>query len=154
MAKPRKKHSLLARQNRQAMHLTKNIVVAWCTPHIEPLFFSLQGNQIHVSDLIKNLVMQAMLPWSSLCLVLCRDQNRTQYIKSLPIHSRAPYKYETLAPTMNNLHQDLLNEGNEFHLVNAGWVASPVGKEVDDVLAEKIMTNLRGWELPAKWEEV
>ena len=153
-AKPKKKYNPHKRAKVVVKQLTRQILVAWCPGYPEPICFNTNGDPLNIEAVdVKVAFMTKALPWSSHCLVLCRDQNKQQYIRSQELLAKGEYLYKDLAKPLNDLHQALLNGTNPQHRLNVGWVSSPAGIDVDIELADKIMIAMNAWDRPAKWEK-
>lgn len=128
------------------------VLVGWCATGQHTRMFSLQGEPLVVSLRMARLTIGTRLPWNCLCTVLCRSQLKEQYMKSEAIRTVNPRTQPELAPLLNEQHQRLLREANPQHLMTAGWVASPTGREIPLDIAAKILEHLQGWQCLAPWE--
>jgi len=149
----RKHHDPIKRAGNQALAAAGKYLISWCMGEKEPTFFNLKGKRVMPpEDHVKIQAMTCALPWSSMCLVMCRDQLGNNYLQSLDISSKEPYTYTQLAATLNEQHQRLLDNANPMHVIGVGWISSANGKTVEDETAYSIMEELGGWELKAKWQ--
>ena len=76
--------------------------------------------------------------WSVLISVICRDQNGSEYAKSMQITTSEPYIQSQLTDVLGEYHKQLLDESNQMHKVNAAWVAIPDRIDWDEELACEI----------------
>jgi len=90
--------------------------------------------------------------WSIICAVFCRDQNGSEYMKSIVIETTEPRQQKELLDPLHENHLALLSECNESHLVNVGWLASPASREWTEKLAGDIFSKLNAWDSLATWE--
>lgn len=127
-------------------------LIGFCTGTKACQFFNKEGERVNVPDSFKVAAARRTYKWSTLLIVLCRDQFKKEYLVTQPVHSNVHYSFTTLSQSFDAEHKRLLKECNELHIVNAGWVASPAGIEVSDEVADKIVRNLGGFEYMSEWE--
>jgi len=91
--------------------------------------------------------------WSVYCAVFCRDQNGGEYMQSVVVTTNEPCYQSDLLDVLHEHHLNLLAGCNEAHILNVGWLASPVGHEWTEKEAGDIFTKLNAWDFVAKWEQ-
>ena len=90
--------------------------------------------------------------WSVYCAVFCRDQAGVEYMQGLEVATNEPCYQSDLLSVLHEHHLSLLAGCNEAHVLNVGWLASPVGHEWTEKEAGTIFAKLDAWDFVAKWE--
>lgn len=90
--------------------------------------------------------------WSVYCAVFCRDQTGKDYMKSIVVNTVDDCRQNDLVATLNDHHLALLDDCNKAHVLNVGWLASPVGHEWTEQEAGAIFTKMDAWSFLAEWE--
>lgn len=151
--KPRKPRNTRKESRLVVERHAKNMFVAWSRGMKSNEVFNTEGNpSTKRPPALLAAFSHAQFRWSSLCIVLCRDQQGVEYTKEAFVTSNDYYNYEDLSRTLNKVHQELLKGCNSEHVLNVAWIASPVGKEPSRKTIMNVLANLNAWQFNAKWE--
>ena len=90
--------------------------------------------------------------WSVYCAVFCRDQNGKDYMKGVVIKTMDNCRQNDLVEALHLNHLALLEDCNQSHTLNVGWLASPTGHEWTEKEAGEIFTKMNAWDFDAEWE--
>ena len=74
-------------------------------------------------------------------------------MQSVVVTTNEPCYQSDLLDVLHEHHLNLLAGCNEAHILNVGWLASPVGHEWTEKEAGDIFTKLNAWDFVAKWEQ-
>lgn len=92
--------------------------------------------------------------WTVYCAILCRDNNRNNYVKADELHFCRPVLQTDIQEFLTDYHIKLLNQQNENHVIGIAWIACPYEIELDEEYAYNIFEMLGGFNKKAKWELV
>lgn len=92
--------------------------------------------------------------WSIYLAVFCRDQTGKEYMQSVVITTKEPCLQCEVQDVLKNHHFKLLDGCNSAHILNVGWLASPIGHDWTEKEAGEIFANMNAWDFVAEWEKV
>jgi len=99
-----------------------------------------------VPQLIK-VVTELQFKWSVLMAALCIGDDGKEYMKYEEIIANDEVKQSELADFLNESHKKLIEGCNPRHVVNAAWIASPVGHEWTEAEAARLFSSRGGWDV-------
>ena len=158
--KIRKPNSINKRKRQLQSFLIKDTAMIWVSSdkpdkgnHAYVQSWDLKANRLMV---VNRDIMQSYLDvackWQCYCAVFCRDQLGQQYVQGKWLVANEPYKQHQLADLFNTEHLKLIDESNQSHIINLGWVAINSNRSFNDSDAIKLMESRNCWAMLAPHE--
>jgi len=150
-----KKANLLKRLSEKTRHIVSEhllVYIPFMEEAIQP--YNKYGKEVNfVPDTVK-LVENTPMRWSISCYVLCRDQNGDEYMKPFVAVSPYPCKRTQMMESMADAFMEHVKKQNQLHVLTVAWIATTIGNEPTDEMADKIFSDLDVWgEFVTDYEE-
>ena len=140
----KKKNNELARTQRLVSAQLRNMCAVYLAgvSQDEPTIFSIKtGNVLLVNHGVKRAFMQWSFEWTVSMAGFGRDQFGKNYTKSMIVDFHG--KYNDAANSLGKIHSEYIREAMpDNQVLTAGWIASPVCREIPQEIEERIFTKL------------
>ena len=140
----RKKNNQTARTQRIINAQLKNLCAVYVAgiSKYEPAIFNVKtGNRLHVADAVKQALMDWSFQWTVSMAAFGRSQFGKNYTKSMIVDFHG--KYEDAAIGLGKMHGAYVRESMpDNQVLTAGWIASPVCRDIPQEIEDKIFTKL------------
>lgn len=143
------KHDLYKRYERTALGTVKRYNLAISYSYLNNQYSRLIDDKnmvgLRPAPLLIDMLTKIRYKWGVTIAALCVDQEGRKYMRSEFIKANEPYLQSELADYLEDEHERLLESCNRSHLVNATWIASPIGREYTEKEAFDIFEALGSW---------
>ncbi len=124
----------------------KNLFVAFATNDDRCLLINKDGELMHISERIYRAIAKVKHKWSVYMAAFGKQTDGKPYTKSSEVVTNERYFQHELIDTLNKEHKKLVRNFNDQQFHGAGWIASPVGKELTEEEAFNIFEKLGAFE--------
>ena len=125
----------------------RNIYVAFLTGGDERcIVINKKGELIHLTERLYKAIAKIKHRWSVYISVFGFQADGKGYSKSEVVNCQQRYFQFELVDYLNQQHKKLIAGFNKTQMSGAGWIASPVGKELTEHEAGKIFDKLGAWD--------
>jgi len=151
----RKKHNSNLRAIKMTNHAVRDLAVIHTLAGGEESVKMVNiktGNNVAVGLTLATAMSKSAFKWSILLVVFGRRQDGQEYMKCEQVDTQARYKQADLTEFLNAKHIKMIDEFNDLHFVNVGWIATPYNYEFSEQVAGEYFERLGAWDYLSKWE--
>lgn len=102
-------------------------------------------NEVPITETMMKSIANVRYKWSVYLAGLGRDQDDKPYTKSEQIFIKNPHFHHEINDVLHDRHWQIVKNFNDKHFIGAGWIASPVSKEISEEQAFAIFEKAGVW---------
>lgn len=138
------------RQERHTRHIVRNLAavfVTGVTDKVQCVHLPTR-RRVSIDGSLAQAIADTPFQWSVHICALCRAPDGKEYVKGITHYFKVRYRQSNLTHHLNESHQKFLKESiPKDQLLAAAWLASPLGRDMDNEMAFEIFKKMGAFEI-------